>query len=222
MAIRDRFRRALRKSISTGPQIRHTDTNLTMESNTSNESNQTAFSSFSPSRQSFFSRAFTWGTRRSSRTAFGGSSGGDNSDNNDEQSPPELGLAQQINLTLTRTASEAEREMKAEKKRQRKAKYKDANIGSIHPRDKPLTATNLRHQAMLGTWSWDEAVGNSRVSFVDGISPCCTRPPSIRGDYDGDDAGRETDDYFDNGGNSNGHRGDVTSAAQTMGGRSDY
>lgn len=217
MAIRDRFRRALRKSVSTGPHIRHTDTNLTTDSNTSNESDQTAFSSFSPSRQPFFSRAFTWGTRRSSRTVFGGSSGGDNSDKDDEQTqvPQQLGLAQQIDLTLTRTASEAEREMKAEKKRQRKAKYKNAGAG-IHPRDKPLTAQNLRHQAMLGTWSWDEAVGNSRVSFVDGISPCCTRPPSVHGDYDGGNAGREMDDYFDNGGSTSALHGNATSAPSAL------
>ena len=215
MAIRDRFRRALRKSVSTGPTIRHTDTSLTTDSNTSNESEQSHFS-LSPRRQSFLSRAFTWGTRRSSRTAFGDSTSGDNSDNNDEQPPQEMGLAQQINLTLTRTASEAEREMKAEKKRQRKAKYKNAGAGGIHPRDKPLTAQNLRHQAMLGTWTWDEAAGNSRHSFVSGISPCCTRPPSI---HDGDDvdAGRGGDDYFDNGGSGSGHG--VTSAPAALGGR---
>src|SRR5688572_25772519 len=202
MAIRDRFRRALRKSVSAGPTIRHTDTSLTTDSNTSNESGRSDFSSLSPRRQSFFSRAFTWGTRRSSRTVFGDSSNEDNSDNNDEQAPQGMGLAQQINLTLTRTASEAEREMKAEKKRQRKAKYKNAGLGTIHPRDKPLTAQNLRHQAMLGTWSWDEAAGNSRHSFVSGISPCCTRPPSVHGDCDDTRGG---DDYFDNGGSGSGH-----------------
>lgn len=219
MAIRDRFRRAMRKSISTGPSIRHTDTNLTTSSNTSNESGQSDFS-FSPQRQSFFSRAFTWGTRRSSRTAFADNSSADNSDHNEEQNSQEMDLAEQINITLTRTASEAEREMKAEKKRQRKAKYKNANSGGMHPRDKPLTAQNLRHQAMLGTWTWDEAVGNSRVSFVDGISPCCTRPPSMHGGYDDNmDPGRGGDDYFDNGGSGNNHG--VTSAPADLGGR-DY
>lgn len=208
MAIRDRFRRALRKSVSTGPTIRHTDTSLTTDSNTSNESSSSGFSSFSPRRQSFFSRAFTWGTRRSSRTAFGDSSNEDNSDNNEEQSPQEMSLAQQIDLTLTRTASEAEREMKAEKKRQRKAKYKNASVGTIHPRDKPLTAQNLRHQAMLGTWSWDEA-NRSRRSFNSGISPCCTRPPSVHGGHDA------ADDYFDNGGSGTGHG--VTSAPAALG-----
>lgn len=210
MAIRDRFRRALRKSVPTGHSIRHTDSSLTTASNTSNDSSE--FSSISPRRQSFFSRAFTWGTRRSSRTAFGDSSNEDNSDHNDEQAPQARGLPGQGNLTLTRTASEAEREMKAEKKRQRRAKYK--NAGVIHPRDKPLTAQNLRHQAMLGTWSWDEATGNSRHSFVSGISPCCTRPPSIHGDSDGD-AG--VDDYFDNGGSTRAH--EVANALAALEGR---
>jgi hypothetical protein len=193
MAIRDRFRRALRKQSSPGP-IRHTDTTLTIDSNTSNESEGLNMSlSFSPnSRTSFFTRAFTWSSaRRGSRTARPGeSASGDTSDSNEVSGA--LTLTQQVDLTLSRTPSEAEREMKAEKKRQRKAKYQ--NAGKIHPRDKPLTAQNLRHQAMLGTWSWDDSAnGSSRRSFTSGISPCCTRPPSI---YQGD----ETDDYFGNGG----------------------
>lgn len=184
MAIRDRFRRALRKSVSPGV-ITHTDTNVTTDSNTSTESNSSELSFFSPKRQSFLTRAFTMGPRRSSRTNGGKSSAATPTNG--------LRLAQQIDLTLNRTPSEAEREMKAEKKRQRKAKYKDATKVT-HPRDKPLTAQNLKHQAMLGTWSWDASINstNPRHSFVSGVSPCCTRPPSIRGD----------DDYFVSGGHN--------------------
>jgi hypothetical protein len=56
-----------------------------------------------------------------------------------------------------------------------------------HPRDKPLTATNLRHQEMLSGFSMTFGSSPNRLSqLVDdfddyGVSPCCTRSPSFDG-----------------------------------------
>ncbi|CAI6056379.1 hypothetical protein V2G26_013954 [Clonostachys chloroleuca] len=58
----------------------------------------------------------------------------------------------------------------------------------IHPRDRPLTTTNIRHQEMLSHFTMTFGSSASRLSQViddfefDGVSPCCTRAPSINGD----------------------------------------
>ncbi|KFH47928.1 hypothetical protein ACRE_012580 [Hapsidospora chrysogenum ATCC 11550] len=77
-----------------------------------------------------------------------------------------------------------------EEKEKKKAQKKTASSKPIHPRDRPLTASNLRHQEMLGGFDFSFGSSPSRMSQLvsagpleeDGISPCCTRPTSINGD----------------------------------------
>ncbi|PHH81866.1 hypothetical protein CDD82_7682 [Ophiocordyceps australis] len=61
----------------------------------------------------------------------------------------------------------------------------------LHPSLRPLTVENLRHQEMLSHYTL--TFGASDPSQIEspsfcGVSPCCTRPPSIHLDRD-DDAG---------------------------------
>jgi hypothetical protein len=56
----------------------------------------------------------------------------------------------------------------------------------LHPSEKPLTAENLKHQELLNHFTM--TFGASDPSRLDsmsfyGVSPCCTRRPSIDGDY---------------------------------------
>lgn len=77
--------------------------------------------------------------------------------------------------------STKKKEEKEEKKRSKKKSK------PTHPRDKPLTATNLRHQEMLSGFSMTFGSSPNRLSqLVDdfddfGVSPCCTRSPSFDG-----------------------------------------
>ncbi|KAH7170572.1 hypothetical protein EDB81DRAFT_170582 [Dactylonectria macrodidyma] len=69
--------------------------------------------------------------------------------------------------------------------KERKARSKPAKRYT-HPSEKPLTEQNLRHQEMLSQFTW--TFGASRPDQVEsdsfvGISPCCTRAPSLA-DYD--------------------------------------
>ncbi|KFA67440.1 hypothetical protein S40285_00243 [Stachybotrys chlorohalonatus IBT 40285] len=55
-----------------------------------------------------------------------------------------------------------------------------------HPSEKPLTAENLKHQELLSHFTM--TFGASDPSRLDsmsffGVSPCCTRRPSIDGDF---------------------------------------
>ncbi len=75
---------------------------------------------------------------------------------------------------------------KAEQKAIKAAKKSSSK--STHPRDKPLTATNLRHQEMLSGFSMTFGSSPSRLSQLvpydegfEGVSPCCTRNPSFDG-----------------------------------------
>ncbi|CAH0049392.1 unnamed protein product [Clonostachys solani] len=69
-----------------------------------------------------------------------------------------------------------------------KEKKKKKRSKPIHPRDRPLTTTNIRHQEMLSHFTMTFGSSASRLSQViddfefDGVSPCCTRAPSINGD----------------------------------------
>lgn len=56
----------------------------------------------------------------------------------------------------------------------------------VHPSERPLTEQNLRHQEMLAQFTW--TFGASCPEQVEeddfvGVSPCCTRAPSLV-DYD--------------------------------------
>ncbi|KAH7162679.1 hypothetical protein B0J13DRAFT_16421 [Dactylonectria estremocensis] len=77
--------------------------------------------------------------------------------------------------------------------KERKSRSKPTKRIITHPSEKPLTEQNLRHQEMLSQFTW--TFGASRPDQVEsddfvGISPCCTRAPSLadydpRGDSDG-------------------------------------
>ncbi|KAI9166920.1 hypothetical protein HJFPF1_03035 [Paramyrothecium foliicola] len=51
----------------------------------------------------------------------------------------------------------------------------------LHPSERPLTAQNLMHQQMLGHFTMTFGTSNLSQLDLDGVSPCCTRAPSIDG-----------------------------------------
>lgn len=126
MAIRDRFRRALRKSESSDTEISQTDSNTTTA--TTSET-----SSLHKSTSSKLGRSWTWG-RRSEK-------------------------------------DESEKEAKRNRKNKK-----------THPSQRPLTLQNLKHQEMLGhfnmTFGASDPSQIESASFI-GVSPCCTRAPSL-------------------------------------------
>ena len=82
-------------------------------------------------------------------------------------------------------------ESESRKKEEEKRKAKKSK--PVHPRDKPLTATNLRHQEMLSGFNMTFGSSPNRLSQLvpagpwddfEGVSPCCTRSPSIDGGID--------------------------------------
>jgi hypothetical protein len=78
---------------------------------------------------------------------------------------------------------EKEKELERQRKQQQKAKK---NKIPLHPRDKPLTAQNLRHQEVLSQFTMTFGSSPNRMSQVitgnvPGISPCCARAGSIDG-----------------------------------------
>lgn len=56
----------------------------------------------------------------------------------------------------------------------------------VHPSERPLTEQNLRHQEVFSQFTWTFGASQpdqiQDLDFV-GISPCCTRTPSLA-DYD--------------------------------------
>ena len=139
MAIRDRVRRALRKSEASDSSSQP-DTNAlattTTTTNTSQSSNNTL-----EKTTTRLARVLTFG----------------NSSNSDK-----------------------ENEAREKKKKREK---KSRSNGRMHPRDKPLTDQNIRHQEMLSHFSMTFGASDPNQietqSFM-GVSPCCTRPGSRR------------------------------------------
>jgi hypothetical protein len=127
MAIRDRFRRALRKSDSSDT-ISQTESNTT----TTTTSETSSLHKSTTSSSSRFARSFTFGRR--------------------EKEDPEK-----------------------ESRRNRKNK-------KMHPSQRPLTLQNLKHQEMLNQFSMTFGASDPNqiesASFI-GVSPCCTRAPSL-------------------------------------------
>ncbi|KOS19393.1 hypothetical protein ESCO_000741 [Escovopsis weberi] len=59
------------------------------------------------------------------------------------------------------------------------------NVKHLHPSQRPLTEQNLQHQAMLSHFTMTFGATNpAQIEDFDfyGISPCCTRTGSIAGD----------------------------------------
>jgi hypothetical protein len=62
-----------------------------------------------------------------------------------------------------------------------KEKSKKRRSRPLHPSERPLTAQNLRHQQMLNQFTMTFGTDNLSQLDLDGVSPCCTRAPSIDG-----------------------------------------
>ncbi|EFY98621.1 hypothetical protein X797_001900 [Metarhizium robertsii] len=124
MAIRDRFRRALRKSDSS-------DTISPTNSNTTTATTSET-SSLHKSTSSKLARTFAFSRR---------------------------------------SKDESHEESKRNKKNKK-----------IHPSQRPLTLQNLKHQEMLSHFSMTFGASDpsqiESASFI-GVSPCCTRAPSL-------------------------------------------
>jgi len=94
----------------------------------------------------------------------------------------------------SRTDQEKEKRRKQKDEEKEKARQAKANAASkaknkgrpVHPRDKPLTAQNLKHQEMLRGFTFEFGSSPDRMSQVCTDyewSPCCTRAASIDGDH---------------------------------------
>lgn len=87
------------------------------------------------------------------------------------------------------SSTDKEREAKQKEKELKKAAAKKKK-GPVHPRDRPLTEANLRNQEMLSGFSFEFGSSPNRMSQLVppeqdiGVSPCCTRPASINGDFE--------------------------------------
>ncbi|KAJ2974193.1 hypothetical protein NQ176_g6187 [Zarea fungicola] len=115
----------------------------------------------------------------------------------------------QLEKTTSRLArafnfgSSGEREREKERaavKKERKAQDKQKSRRT-HPRDRPLTTQNLRHQEMLGQFSMTFGASDpsqiETMSFI-GVSPCCTRPSSRRGSVEIEPLGHGSTTSFSN------------------------
>ncbi|KAG6008597.1 hypothetical protein E4U21_004237 [Claviceps maximensis] len=133
MTIRERFRRALRKSDSS-------DTISQTESNSTTTTTMSSSSSLHKSNTSGgkLARTFTWGRRSK-----------DDSD---------------------KISQEAKEDIKNKKNKK------------MHPSQRPLTLQNLKHQEMLSHFTMTFGASDpdqiESLSFI-GVSPCCTRRPSL-------------------------------------------
>lgn len=144
MAIRETFRRALRRSdMSNGSQTESNTDNTTASGNNSEPS------SSSSSLHKTSSRLTNWSW-----------------------------------------SSSKEKETPKERKPKDKAKKR-----VVHPSQRPLTVQNIAHQEMLSHFTMSFGASNSdqieSESFI-GISPCCTRTPSLAGDFDDSSDGSAT------------------------------
>ncbi|KHN95155.1 uncharacterized protein MAM_07040 [Metarhizium album ARSEF 1941] len=126
MSIRDRFRRALRKSDSSDTTISQTESNTTTTTTSETSSLHKSITS------SKFARTFAFARR-------------------------------------------SKDESHEESRRNRRNK-------KIHPSQRPLTLQNLKHQEMLShftmTFGATDPSQIESASFI-GVSPCCTRAPSL-------------------------------------------
>ncbi|KAH7329256.1 hypothetical protein B0I35DRAFT_40424 [Stachybotrys elegans] len=104
------------------------------------------------------------------------------SSNNSQSSDTPLSSIKSSSSILSRAFTWSGREKDAEPKKEKKTRSKKRYT---HPSEKPLTAQNLKHQEMFShftmTFGASDPSQIHRLSF-DGISPCCTRRPSLECD----------------------------------------
>ncbi|OAQ98631.1 hypothetical protein LLEC1_07832 [Akanthomyces lecanii] len=101
-------------------------------------------------------------------------------------------------LTFGGSPDSKEKEKERAEKRERKAATaQGSSRRRTHPRDRPLTTQNIRHQEMLAGFSMTFGASDPNqietLSFV-GVSPCCTR----RGSLDLDPVSRGSTTSFAN------------------------
>jgi len=149
MTIRDRFRRALRKSDSS-------DTISQTESNSTTTTTMSASSSVHKSINSGagkLARTFTWGRR--------------SKDESDKTAQDAKDKTNKMNNNNSSSNSNNSKTKKSKK---------------MHPSQRPLTLQNLKHQEMLSHFTMTFGASDpdqiESLSFI-GVSPCCTRTPSL-------------------------------------------
>ena len=163
MPIRDRLRRALRKSDSSG-SIARSDSNTITTTTTAHTSQSSEGGASAPSLQP--------------------------QPTGSSVSNPRLGLVKTFTLgrdpEKTR-AKEEKRQREREKKQEKVDKRHSDDRRRLHPSERPLTAQNLRHQQMLSkftmTFGASDQAMIARPSFQEGVSPCCTRQHSFDGGW---------------------------------------
>lgn len=94
-----------------------------------------------------------------------------------------------LSKTLTWRSSKGESPGKREKKKSgsgtRKERDAQAARRRVHPSERPLTEANLRQQEALSAFKWEFGRSQGRRdslggwSVESGISPCCSRRPSL-------------------------------------------
>lgn len=92
------------------------------------------------------------------------------------------------------SSTDQEKEARKQEKENKKKAATKKKKGPVHPRDRELTAANLRNQEMLSGFDFSFGSSPNRLSQLVpagpddiGVSPCCTRPASINGDLDAPD-----------------------------------
>lgn len=85
-------------------------------------------------------------------------------------------ISQSLSSKLSRTFTWGSRDKDASS-----SKDKNRRKRPLHPSERPLTAQNLRHQQMLSQFTMTFGTSNPSQLDLDGVSPCCTRAPSIDG-----------------------------------------
>lgn len=90
--------------------------------------------------------------------------------------------------------SDKEKDARKQEKENKKKAAAKKKKGPVHPRDRELTAANLRNQEMLNGFDFSFGSSPNRLSqlvpvgpYDIGVSPCCTRPASINGDDEAPD-----------------------------------
>jgi hypothetical protein len=103
------------------------------------------------------------------------------SSNTSQSSDSVQSLTSKLSRTFTFGARDKESSSASANAATTKEKSKKRRSRPLHPSERPLTAQNLRHQQVLNQFTMTFGTSNLSQLDLDGISPCCTRAPSIDG-----------------------------------------
>jgi len=101
--------------------------------------------------------------------------------NTSQSSESVQSLTSKLSRTFTFGSRDKEGNTAAASTNAAKDKSKKRRNRPLHPSERPLTAQNLRHQQMLNQFTMTFGTSNLSQLDLDGVSPCCTRAPSIDG-----------------------------------------